>query len=143
MTDRGFSFLYRRDEGVIDRSLWARATAPLVVLFLVALWLTSATDHAANSTLRIGVIAIFLIVTAVLAACFYFISAKRFRDRGRPVALALALPAALFAAAALHWAGPQIDDQFPRWIIMLGDVATAAVAAWCVVELGFMRGRAP
>jgi uncharacterized membrane protein YhaH (DUF805 family) len=135
-----FRFLFRQDAGSIGRQTWALGAASLVVAWLVLVLAERAVARFGASA-KVGIAGLFVIATMLLAACYYFLSAKRFRDRGRPVALALVLPAMGFVDAALHFLQPRTGGTFPLWFATLADIALAGVAVWNIVELGFLTGR--
>jgi len=91
-----FRFLYRQTEGVIDRATWARASVGPVA---VALALTAVAwaiapdtprDLATQAFIDPTMIAIHVYYIAyafalmLCAVAEYFVSAKRFADRGKP-----------------------------------------------------------
>ena len=135
-------FLFREDRGAIDRPTWAAAAAGLAALWIL-LVLGEMSLNRAGAPARVGVVAIFVIASVLLAVCYYFVSAKRLRDLGRPPALALLLPAVGFIDAVLRAIQPAEGGTAGRWIVLAADLALAAVAIWNIVELGFMPGRAP
>ena len=113
-----FRFLYRQTEGAIDRATWARASLPLLGLALaltVIAWRWRRTSraisaprpslHWASSRWHVY----FIVYAFVLLLCLvaeYFVSAKRFTDRGMPQALAGLAPFALLIAGALIGISP-------------------------------------
>lgn len=135
-----FRFLFRQERGTIDQRTWARGTSALVLTWLVAYLANFAADRAGGIT-KIGVTSLFVIATMLVAASYYFLSAKRFADRGRPRMLALILPVTGFAAAALTFMQPPSGGTFPLWFAMAADAALVLVAAWNIIELGFWAGR--
>ncbi|MBV9220446.1 MAG: hypothetical protein JO163_10500 [Methylobacteriaceae bacterium] len=137
-----FRFLFRQDRGTIDRSTWAAGTLILIGAFAVLL-VTQAALNRTGYLAKVGLTGLFVMATMLLATCYYFLSAKRFRDRGRPAVLALALPAVGFVDAALHFLQPPTGGIFPLWLATLADVVLAAVTLWNLVELGFMPGEVP
>jgi uncharacterized membrane protein YhaH (DUF805 family) len=137
-----FRFLFRQDAGLIDRATWARGAVALVAAGLVLLLAETAIGRVGESA-KVGIAGLFVIATMLLAASYYFLSAKRFRDRGRPAALALVLPALGLVDAALHFLQPETGGTFPLWFATAADVALAAAAIWNIVELGFLPGRSP
>lgn len=147
-TGSGFSFLFRTDQGRITRATWWRGTVPLAVLAgLGALgwWaLRPYAHHDLSETAFLAPLTIvafaYLLVYSfaliLIGVCEYNLSAKRFRDRGLPGALAAVLPLSLLFGGALIWFIPQSFDTVPPWAAPLSVVAMLAVAAWNVVELG-------
>jgi uncharacterized membrane protein YhaH (DUF805 family) len=71
----------------------------------------------------------------------YNLSAKRWRDIGRPAAFAGLLPLAACICAALHWLEPRVDQAMPRTVTIAADIVLAAIFVWNIVELGGLRRR--
>lgn len=138
-----FRFLFRQDRGTIDAATWRPAAAGLGAIFAVCVaveWLA----NRSNKTIGIGATAIFILFVMVIAAAYYFLGAKRFRDRGRPPLLALILPIALLLDASLHFLQPVSGGYFPLWFATTGDIVLAGILVWNVVELGFLgQGKPP
>jgi uncharacterized membrane protein YhaH (DUF805 family) len=145
----GFRFLYRTEQGRIDRAQWIAGSAPLSMLFLIGTALLVAVLPYANRPLAerafydpltfatnfyILVYAAGLILVGI---SWVNLAAKRFRDRGRPAPLGLAglLPLAALAAGAAHWLQPRVAEVMPRWSVWGCDVILLAVAAWTMLEL--------
>ncbi len=148
-----FRFLYRVSEGAIDRRTWALASLPPVAIALVmtAIWLTIAPrgprDLAREAFIDPIVIAThvyFLVYAFALILCAvaeYFVSAKRFADRGKAAALAGLAPFSLLLAGAAHWYQPRSEGTAPAWLTYAFDAAAIAIVVWNVVELGFGESR--
>ena len=148
MADAGFRFLYREDRGRISRAAWWRATLPLAVLVALATagWIAvrpyAVHDLGTQPFIDGATVGAYLYLAAyafglILAAvCSYNVSAKRFRDRGRPGRLAALLPLTAFLTGALVWFIPQSFGTVPGWVGHAGVAVLLAVAAWNVVELG-------
>jgi uncharacterized membrane protein YhaH (DUF805 family) len=148
-----FSFLFRTDEGRIDRATWLRGTivlaGPLVLFSLgwIALspWAHRSLDERTLFDLRSLAVYVYLLLYAfailLIAVCFYNLSAKRWRDRGRPAALAGALPLALLLAGAAHWLVPRSEDTLPMWIATALDGLALVIAISTAIELGCLTGR--
>lgn len=147
-----FFFLFRSDAGRIDRDTWWRGTVPLVSIAVLMtlgwlalrpyafhdLGLTPFLDPATLVAYLYLVIYAFALI--LIAICEYNLSAKRFRDRGRPASLAALLPATLFLVGAVIWFIPHSFGEVPGWAEPLALVVALAVGAWNVVELGLDRG---
>lgn len=144
-------FLYQTDEGGVDQKTWRRGAAALLaalVLFtLIWLALEPYTDHdLAKSPLWVPMTAaayayliFYAFVVMLIAISFVNLSAKRFRDLGRPAPLALAglTPLLALLAGATHWLQPHVAEVMPRWYVYPLDLALAGVVLWTVYELGF------
>ena len=149
MTRAEIGFLYRSLEGRIDRRQWWRAQAPLALALLVLTLVWQAVAPFAHRSLAqtklidgAAIAAYSYLIAYAFAAMLllvagYFVSAKRFRDREKPPALAGLLPLAALVYGALSWTQQQDGGMFPLWIVWIGLAALAAVAAWTVYELGF------
>ena len=148
-----FRFLYREAEGVIDGSTWLRATAAPVILALVMTIVAvliapdqprDLANEAFFDPLVIAVHAYDIVYAFVLLMCAvaeYFVSAKRFTDRGKPAALAGLLPFSLLLAGAAHWYQPRSEGWSPLWLPYIFDAIAIAVIAWNILELGFGASR--
>jgi hypothetical protein len=148
-----FRFLYRQAEGVVDRRAWARASAPPagIALVMTAIWLAIAPngprDLAREAFIDPIVVAThvyFLVYSFALILCAvaeYFVSAKRFADRGKPPALAGLAPFSLLLAGAAHWFQPRSEGAMPEGLAYAFDAVALAIIAWNVIELGFGDSR--
>jgi len=148
-----FTFLFRTDAGRIDRPTWWRGmimlAGPLVLATLgwiaLAPWAHRGLDERAlfdaASLVAYVYLLLYAFVILLVAVSFYNLSAKRWRDRGRPAALAGALPLALLLAGAAHWLVPRSEDMLPSWIALALDGLVLGVALWTAVELGCLAGR--
>ena len=148
-TGSGFRFLYREDRGRIARAAWWRAATPLAGLVAIATagWRAispyAVHDLATQPFIDGATIAAYVYLALyafglILAAvCWYNVSAKRFRDRGRPGRLAAALPLAAFLAGALAWFAPRSFGSVPAGGTTAALAAVALVALWTVIDLGF------
>jgi uncharacterized membrane protein YhaH (DUF805 family) len=153
VNDERFRFLYRQAEGKIDRrQFWLASWPPLAIVFaLTLLWLVVAPRQARDLS-REGLIdwsiaatyaylMIYVFVLFLCAIAEYFVSAKRFADRGRPQALAGLAPFAIFLAGAANWYQPRSEGTMPDWLTYLFDAAALAIVIWTIVELGFIAGK--
>ena len=148
-----FRFLYRQTEGVIDRATWARGSlgpvgiALILTVIAVAIAPGKPRDLATEAFIDVSVIAVHVYFLAYAFALFlcavaeYFLSAKRFADRGRPGELAGLAPFALLLAAAANWFQPRSEGAMPEWLTYVFDLGAIAVLVWTVAELGFGASR--
>lgn len=148
-------FLFRTAEGRIDARTWWQGTAFLGICFgaLTAIWLVvspfayrdlATTDFFAWLTLVAYVYLLFYAFAILLIAiCHYNLGAKRWRDRGRPAALAGLLPLAALWSGAAHWLQPRVAEVLPYYYVVGIDILLVAIIGWNVVELGFLGEREP
>lgn len=145
-----FRFLYRESEGEIDRGTWWRASLPLIVAFILvaASWIfigpRQPRGPVADPALDARVIGDYLYaIVATFAATLlmvmqYFVSAKRFRSRGLPPALAGLAPFAALLAGATHWIAAWLDGGLSPWLVLAIDALALAALAWSIVVLGLL-----
>lgn len=145
----GFRFLYRTDQGRIDRAGWVRAAAPLAVSFIVTTAIMLALLPWANRPLTEraffdpaafaanSYILAYAALTIFTAISWVNLGAKRFRDRGRPAPLGLAglLPLAMLVAGAADWLQPRVAEVMPRAMVWACEGVMAAVAVWTFLEM--------
>jgi uncharacterized membrane protein YhaH (DUF805 family) len=153
MDSARFRFLYRQGEGAIGAREWRAASAlPLgIAAALTLAWLAimprEARDLQREGLIdwRVALVYLYLIAFVfaliLVAVAEYFLSAKRFADRGKPPALAGLAPFLLLLAGAAHWYQPRSEGWMPAWETWPIDALAVAVIAWNVVELGFLEGR--
>jgi uncharacterized membrane protein YhaH (DUF805 family) len=144
-------FLFRSDTGRIDAAIWWRGTFLLVGIFAVLTigWhlVQPYADHDLNTTLLFTIVILFAnlyrllygFALILILISYYNLSAKRWRDIGRPAALAGLLPFLACIAGALHWLEPRVAPEMPHVVPVAADVALAAIFIWSVVELGGFR----
>jgi len=153
MDSARFGFLYRQGEGAISAREWRAASAlPLgIALALTIVWL-AIMPREGRDLQREGLIdwsvalvylysIMYVFVLFIVAVAEYFLSAKRFTDRGRPPALAGLAPFLLLLAGAAHWYQPRSEGWMPEWGAWPIDALALAAVAWNVIELGFLEGR--
>jgi len=148
-----FRFLYRQGEGAIGPGSWARASLPPVgiAIVLTAFAFLIAPDKprdlANQDFVDVGIVAThvyFLVYAFALILCAvaeYFVSAKRFSDRGKPPAFAGIAPFALLLAAAANWYQPRSEGTMPEALTWIFDAVAIGIVAWTVIELGFGPSR--
>ncbi len=144
-------FLFRQEEGAIGVRDWRRGALALAIPMaaMTAVWLAllpfanrDLDERRFIDPMTILVYSYLMVFAAAIllaAICFYFLSAKRWRDLGRPTALAgLPLFAALVDGAA-HWLQPRVAEDFPYGVLVACDVLCAAIAGWCLWQLCWRR----
>jgi uncharacterized membrane protein YhaH (DUF805 family) len=144
-----FRYLYRQTEGVIDRATWTRASVgPLGIacVLTVIAWFVAPNqprDLGSQAFFSVGMVLahayliLYGFAVFVCAVAEYFISAKRFRDRGRSPELAGLAPFALLVTGAAHWFQPRSEGAMPEWATTAFDVVALAIVVWTVAELAF------
>ena len=148
-----FRFLYREAEGFIGGREWARASvAPVgVALVLTVIALAVAPDaprdlaHEAFidplTVARHAYLIVYAFALILCAVAEYFVSAKRFADRGKPPALAGLAPFSLLIAGAAYWYQPRSEGTMPEGLVYVFAALAVAIVAWNVIELGFGASR--
>ena len=148
MPQRNFSTLFRSDEGEIDAPIWWRGILILggvfAVLTLGWLLIEPFADRALATTITSTIIVLtanlyriaYGVICLLLLICFYNLSAKRWRDLGRPPAFAGILPIVGAIVAALHWLEPRTGGDTPHMLVIAADLLLIAVLIWNVTELG-------
>jgi uncharacterized membrane protein YhaH (DUF805 family) len=151
--ENGFGFLFRSDQGRIDARTWWRGSAGLgaVLAVLTAIWLylspsayrtLGTTPFLAWWTLAAYVYLLFFAFAVLLiGVCHYNLSAKRWRDRGRPAFFAGLLPLAALVSGAAHWLQPRVAEFIPIWYVLGTDLLLVGLLVWMALELGFDRPR--
>jgi multisubunit Na+/H+ antiporter MnhC subunit len=150
-----FRFLYRENEGVIGPREWAWASvgpvgiALVLTLIAIAVAPNAPRDLAHEAFIDPVVVArhAYLIVYAfaliLCAVAEYFVSAKRFADRGLPPALAGLAPFSLLIAGAAYWYQPRSEGTMPEGLVYAFAALAVGVIAWNGIELGFGASRRP
>jgi uncharacterized membrane protein YhaH (DUF805 family) len=153
VTTRSVHFLFRTDQGRIDVKTWWGGSLRLGGIFalmtIAAVLSTPYMKHdlAASPFFAWSVIAayvyivIYVFALILIAICFYNLSAKRWRDRAKPSALAGLLPFGALLAGAAHWLYPQMGGDVPAWSVALIDIAFVALLFWTIIELGVMPSK--
>ncbi len=150
------NFLFRRDEGVIDRGVWWRGSIFLAacLALLTGGWMEigkfayEAQGPAARVDLfdpdifaAYSYLIFYGFCVMLIAVSHYNLSAKRCRARGKPPALAGLLPLLALFSGAAHWLYPRVSESMPYWTVSLTDAALVAVILWNIVELGLLASR--
>jgi uncharacterized membrane protein YhaH (DUF805 family) len=147
--DQDLNFLFRTDQGQIGSKTWWRWTLILgaILFVLTVIWLviapfaqrelTATTPLIDAKALATYVYLLFYAFAVILiAVCHYNLSAKRWRDRGHPAALAGLLPFTALLSGALHWLYPRVSEAMPYWLVFVSDVLLIAVIVFNLLELG-------
>ena len=150
------NFLFRRDEGVIERGVWWRGSIFLAVCLalLTAIWMEISTfayeaqGPAARTELfdpnifaAYAYLIFFGFCVLLISICHYNLSAKRWRARGKPPAFAGLLPLLALFSGAAHWLYPRVSESMPYWTVSITDAVLVVVIVWNVVELGLLASR--
>ena len=148
------TFLFRTDQGVIDRGMWWRSTIFLsgCLAFLSLIWMEvgsyayEAQSAAARTRLfdpnifaAYAYLVFFGFCVILIGVSHYNLSAKRCRARGRPPALAGLLPLFALLCGAANWLYPRVTESMPYWTITLTEAALLTSILWNVVDLGLLR----
>ena len=80
---------------------------------------------------------VYVFALFLCAIAEYFVSAKRFADRGKPPALAGLAPFSLLIAGAAYWYQPRSEGTAPEGLVTAFAALAVAIIAWNVIELGF------
>jgi uncharacterized membrane protein YhaH (DUF805 family) len=153
MAPPSFSFLYRTDLGEIDAATWWRALLPLLGIFVALTlgWILVEpfADNSLATTVSGAIVAIagniyriiYGAISLLLLVCFYNLSAKRWRNLGRPPSFAGILPVVAAITSALNWLEPRVGGDLPHALVILADVILSGVFLWTFVECGGLRAR--
>ena len=148
-----FRFLYRESEGTIGGREWALASVAPVGVALVLTVIAFAVAPSAPRDLaheafidpltvaRHAYLIVYSFALILCAVAEYFVSAKRFADRGKPPALAGLAPFSLLIAGAAYWYQPRSEGTAPEGLVYLFAAFAFAVVVWNVIELGFGASR--
>jgi hypothetical protein len=150
-----FRFLYRESEGTIGPREWVLASLGPVGIALILTLIAFAVAPNAPRDLaheaffdplvaaRHAYLIVYAFALILCAVAEYFVSAKRFADRGKPPALAGLAPFALLIAGAAYWYQPRSEGTMPESLVTVFAALAVAIIAWNVIELGFgpSRGR--
>lgn len=153
LSGEGLRFLYRSEQGVIDRRVWWLGVTPLASILFVTTVVWRALEPFAKRglderafldplTLAAYVYLLcYAFVVLFMTVCFVMLSMKRLRDRGRPTGLAGAAPLAALLAGAASWIEPQVNSPLVSTIEIWAWVALGLSVVWTVVEMGLLKGR--
>ena len=148
-----FRFLYRESEGFVDGRAWALASVGPVGIALALTIVAFAVAPSAPRDLarepfadpltvaRHAYLIVYAFALILCAVAEYFVSAKRFADRGLPPALAGLAPFSLLVAGAAYWYQPRSEGTAPEGLVYAFAALAVAIVAWNVIELGFGASR--
>lgn len=148
MPQRSFSTLFRSDQGEIDAPMWWRGILILggvfALLTLGWFFIEPFADKALATTITSTIVVLtanlyriaYGVICLLLLICFYNLSAKRWRDLGRPASFAGILPVVGAIVAALHWLEPRTGGDTPHALVIAADMLLFVVLIWNVIELG-------
>jgi uncharacterized membrane protein YhaH (DUF805 family) len=151
-SNEGARFLYRNDQGTIDRRTWWLGTAPLafVLVILTLIWMLLAPnarhDLGEKPLFDAAVFGtylyVFLYAFAILliSVSFTNLSAKRLRDLNLPTPLGSVLPFAALLTGGYHWMQMRVVEVLPNWTLYVVDGLLLCVLAWCIVQMGGRAG---
>ena len=153
LTRENFAFLYRQDQGRIDRATFWRASLPVLIALgaMTALWLAIKPEGARDLTkvaffdgkvaATYAYLLAFTLAALIGSVMLYFVGAKRLRDVGRPPGLAGAPFLALFLNGALHWAAARSDGAIGTGVLFAADVVAIATFVWAFIDMGLRKSR--
>jgi len=148
-----FRFLYRESEGTVGAREWTRASvAPVGIALVLTLVAVAVAPNAPRDlaheafidplvVARHAYLIAYAFALILCAVAEYFVSAKRFADRGKPPALAGLAPLSLLVAGAAHWCQPRLEGTMPEGLVTLFDAIAVVILAWNAIELGFGASR--
>jgi uncharacterized membrane protein HdeD (DUF308 family) len=145
-------FLFQAEDGTIDAATWRHHAIWMGFALVIAtvIWrllapyahhdLATSAFLAPMTILAFTYLLVFSFAVLLLAVSFYFLSAKRLRDRGEPTALAGLLPFLALISGALHFIQPQVPDVIAIGYVIGIDLLVVGTAIWMVLDLGFRAG---
>jgi uncharacterized membrane protein YhaH (DUF805 family) len=146
-------FLFQAEAGTVDAPTWRYHAGWMAAALIAAtaIWRLLAPyahhDLATSAFLPpLTIVAfvyllVFSFFVLLIAISFYFLSAKRLRDRGEPTALAGLLPFLALVSGSLHFLQPQVPDVIAIWYVVGVDILLVAAGLWMTIDLGFRDGR--
>jgi uncharacterized membrane protein YhaH (DUF805 family) len=150
-----WQFLYRSDKGVIDAPRWRRGAlflfGLLALLTLGFVYVRPYTEHdlAKTPLLSASVIAanlydvLYAFALIFIGISYYNLSAKRWRDIGRPPALAGLLPFLALVSGALHWIEARDGTALPPTVLIVTDAVLVLTLFWNLIDLGGLLPKRP
>ncbi|QLP97152.1 MAG: DUF805 domain-containing protein [Rhodoblastus sp.] len=152
LTRERFTFLYRQDEGRVDRATFWRAALPVLAMLgaMTAIWLAIMPQGGRDLTrdaffdgkvaATYAYLLAFTLAALIGSAMLYFLAAKRLRDAGRPSWLAGLPFLALFGDGAFI-GRPRADGAIGPGALFAADVAAIAAVVWAVIDMGLRKSR--
>ena len=146
-----FRFLFRQDQGVISRQIWWAGTLGITLFQFIltdVLWFLSGGAYRTLQNTPLFNIFTFVFFSYLMVYMFailislvsqYFLSAKRFRDRGLAAGWAGLLPLSFLIQGAVHWIVPRYPELLGTWVSTAFDIGVIAIIIWNVWELGIRR----
>jgi uncharacterized membrane protein YhaH (DUF805 family) len=143
-----WQFLYRSDAGAINAGTWWRGAvflaAVLAALTLGLVYLLPYAKHDLGKTPLLSVsafganvyILFYVFALILISVCYYNLSAKRWRDMGRPPALAGLLPFLALLSGALHLLDARVGTSLLHAISIITDIVLALTLFWNIIGLG-------
>ena len=151
LSKEGLNFLYRHEEGHVDRKTWWLGAilldAVLSVLVTIWLWVSPWAGRGLDEramidgrTLVAYIYAMFFAFALLLiAVCYVNLTSKRFQSRGfsfLPAGLAGLPLVILLLAGGLYWINLRVPEVITSWMVWGTVAVAAAVFVWHIVELG-------
>jgi len=148
-------FLYRTEQGRIDRAVWARGAGALALVIapfaLIWLFLSPYTAHdlakdpffVPMTAVAYAFVLLYAFVILLVAVSYVNLSAKRFRDIGWewPLALAGLAPLVALIDGATRGCSQCVAEVMPIYWVWGVDAALVGVIGWTVYELGVKESR--
>ena len=148
---QNWRFYYTQDDGDVTKSQWRRAFFVLAAVFGVATILCAllmAVRAPSNNPDKVTwltpliytYVILYSVGVMIALASLYHLCAKRFTAQGRPKALAVIFPFAIFLAGSLAFVAPTLADFLPDFVIWLGVLLAVAAGVWQIYLAGFGKG---
>ncbi len=143
-----WQFLYLSDAGRINAGTWWRGAVFLAgVLAALTLGLAYVFPHAKHDLGKTPLLSVsafganfyilfYVFALILIGVCYYNLSAKRWRDIGRPPALAGLLPFLALLSGALHLLDARVGTSLLHAISIVTDSVLALTLVWNIIGLG-------
>lgn len=151
LTREGINFLYRSEEGTVDRRTWWLGTILLaaILFVLTVIWLAlkpwagrGLDERAMIDGLTIAAyvyVMFYAFALFFLAISYVNLTSKRFRTRGfntLPAGLAGIPLVLLLIAGGLYWVQLRLPDRFLVWGMAIAAFLAVLSMLWQIFELG-------